>query len=271
MAGGFSLFTDLITPTKYRVADAPQIDVSAEQLAAVEGNEATFDAAKGLAEGFNEFMRGEVAKSLKAGVPGYADLTSTLAQNLGAQLRGELTASDLAATQRSSAARALGQGIAGSPAGAAFSARNLGLRQYDVQQRAQAQTPGYLSTMAGVTRAPMFDFSSVFMTAGQRIGVSQWNKTNAWNVQNMRNQMAVQPDPWMKALAGFGDSLLTAAGSYATMGTGNFSSPSGGRSNFTVGDANQQNRMMQESGRGWQGGGSDYMGDVNFGGAYGYG
>lgn len=253
---GFSLFTDLISPTKYSVPDAPQVDITGEQLATQAGNAATFDAAKGLAGSYNDFMRQQVAKSLQAGVPGYADLSSTLASNLAAQLRGELTSSDAAATQRSSAAAALGQGIAGSPAGAAFSARNLGLRQYQVQQGAQAQTPGYLNTMAGLTRAPMYDFSNVFMSPMQRINVSQWNKTNQFNVQSLKNQMAVQPAPWMKALAGFGDSLLTAAGSYATMGTGNFSSPSGGKPSFNIGDYSQQQRMASESGSGYQSGGN---------------
>lgn len=209
---GFSFFSDLITPTKYSVADAPQIDITQEQIDTAKGNEATFDAAKGLATSYNDFMRDQVAKSLKEGVPGYSDLTGTLASNLAAQLRGELTGSDLAATQRSSAAAALGQGIGGSPAGAAFSARNLGLRQYQVQQNAQAQTPGYLQTMAGLTKAPMFDFSSVFMSPQQRIGVSQWNKTSQWNVQNLKSQMDAQPEPWMRAMAGLGDSAMNLGG-----------------------------------------------------------
>lgn len=215
----FSLFSDLITPTKYKVPDAPQLDVNAEQLAAISGNTTAFGASKKLATDYNDFMRQQVMKSLQA-VPGYADLSSTMAKNLAAQLRGELTSSDAAATQRSSAAQALGMGIGGSAAGTALTARNLGLRQYQVQQNAQAQTPGWLSTMANVTRAPMYDFSNTFLSPGQRIQASMWNKEQAWNVQNLRNQMSVQPAPWMKALAGFGDSALTAATGYFTMGGG---------------------------------------------------
>jgi hypothetical protein len=219
----YSVFSDLINPTKYGVPNAPTVDPSQNQLDTVTGNAATFDASKSLANSYNDFMRAQVAKSLKEGVPGYSDLTGTLATNLAAQLRGELTGSDLAATQRSSAAAALGQGIGGSPAGAAFSARNLGLRQYQVQQNAQAQTPGYLGTMKALTNAPMYDFTNSFLTPQQRFGQSMTNSQNQWNVQNLKNQMKVQPDPWMKSLAGYGDSVLNiggALGSQKIVGTG---------------------------------------------------
>lgn len=224
---GFSVFTDLITPTKYRIPDAPNVNIDQELLDTAKGNAASFSAAKGLATDYNDFMRAEVAKSLSS-IPGYADLSSTLAKNLAAQLRGELTASDAAATQRSSAAAALGLGIAGSPAGAAFTARNLGLRQYEVQQRAQAATPGYLGAMKNITGAPMFDFSNVFLTPAQRISVSQWNKVNAYNRQSLKNQMDVQPEPWMKSLAGFGDSILDTVASYYTGGMGGPGGSGGG-------------------------------------------
>lgn len=223
---GFSLFTDLITPTKYDVPNAPSINLDTLGKDTTAANATTFAGAKGLASDYNAFMRSQVQQALQQGVPGYQGITQQLSANLQSQLRGELTGSDLAATQRASAAQGLGLGLGGSQAGAALSARNIGLRQYQVQQNAQQQAPGYLNTMASLTRAPMFDPSTMFMSPMQRAQLSWQNQSAAWNVQNMRNQMAVQPDPWMKALAGFGDSLLTAAGSYFTMGTGNFSSPS---------------------------------------------
>ena len=210
---GFSIFTDLITPTKYNIPDAPQLNLDEEMAANNKTNAASFEGAKTLATNFNDFMRAQVDKSLKAGIPGYADISSTLAKNLASQLRGELTPSQAAATQRSSAARALGLGLGGSPAGAGLQLRDLGLTQYGVQQTAQSQVPGYLSSMRSLTAAPMFDFANVFLTPQQRLATSMWNKENQWNVQNMKNQMKVQPDPWEKALAGLGDSILNYAGS----------------------------------------------------------
>ncbi len=177
------------------------IDPSAVQLETLQGNAATFAGAKELATGYNDFMREQVAKSLREGVPGYADLSSTMAKNLAAQLRGELTSSDLAATQRAGAAGALGQGIGGSPAGAAYSARNLGFRQYQVQQNAQAQAPGYMSTMAGLTRSPMFDFSSLFLNPGQRWQMNYTNQVNRMNQQWLKSQIDSQPNKIAMAFA----------------------------------------------------------------------
>lgn len=233
---GFSFFTDLITPTKYSIPSAPNIDINQNQLDTTAGNVAAFDKAKQLASDYNDFMRQQVSKALEAGVPGYKSIAEQLASNFGAQLRGELSTSDAAASQRSSAARALGLGIAGSQAGAALTARDLGLRQYQVQQNAQAQAPAYLSTMAGLTRAPMYDFSNVFLNPMQRAQLSWQNQTANWNVQNLKNQMDVQPEPWMKATAGLGDSIVNAVASYYTMG----------------GSAlNQQTQQQNQSGLNW--------------------
>lgn len=244
---GFSLFSDLINPTKYDVPDAPQLDITQNQLDTTAGNAASFEAAKKLASDYNDFFRQQVSKSLESGVPGFKSISEQLSKNLQAQLGGELSLSDAAASQRSSAARALGLGIGGSQAGAALTARDLGLSQFQIQQNAQAQAPGYLSTMANLTRAPMYDFSNVFLSPMQRAQLSWQNMSTKWNVQNLQNQMAVQPEPWQKALAGFGDSLLTAAASYATMGGfggiggggGNslgYSNPSMNNTDFNYGD-----------------------------------
>lgn len=216
---GFSLFTDLVTPTKYDIPDAPQLDINQELMDNNADNLASFEGAKELASKFNDFSSNELMRRLREAVPEFAGLQKQMASNLAAQLRGELTQSDLASAQREGAAGALGRGLSGQ-AGAAFNAYNVGKRQFEIQQSAQAQTPEWLRTVTSLTRAPMYDFSNVFMTPMQRASLSWQNKTTAWNVQNMKNQMAVQPDPWMKSLAGFGDSLLTAAASAYGMNPG---------------------------------------------------
>lgn len=215
---GFSLFTDLISPTKYGMPDYTAVDPSQIQLDTQAGNAASFQAAKGLATDYNAFMRQQQQQALEQGIPGYSNIAKQLSGNFQSQLKGELSSSDLAATQRNSAAKALGLGVAGSPFGAALTARDIGLRQYQVQQNAQAQAPGYLQTMRGLTAAPMYDFSNVFLSPQQRVQYAFQNNANQWQVANAKAQMAAQPEPWMKALAGFGDSILTGAASYATMG-----------------------------------------------------
>ena len=224
---GFSLFTDLITPTSYSVPNAPSIDLNALGSDTTAANAQTFEGAKQLASDYNDFMRQQLQKSLQSNIPGYSNLTNQLSQNLSAQLRGELSTSDLAATQRSSAAQALGLGVSGSQAGAGLSARNIGLRQYQIQQAAQSQTPGYLSSMAGITRSAQFDPASMFLSPMQRAQLSWQNQSAAFNVQNLRNQMAVQPAPWERALAGFGDSVSNLGGILGTGAAYNMMSSNG--------------------------------------------
>jgi hypothetical protein len=209
---GFSFFSDLINPTKYDIPEAPQIDTSGEQLANVEGNYASFQGAQKLATEFNSFMQEQVAKQLRETMPEFAGLQKQMAANLASQLKGELPSDVAGQVQRRSGAKSLALGIAGSPASTNLSARDLGINSLQLQQSAQAQTPGYLSSIASLTRAPLFDFSSVFLSPMQRIGVSQWNKESAWNVANMKNQMDAQPEPWMRAFAGLGDSAMNLGG-----------------------------------------------------------
>lgn len=250
---GFSLFTDLISPTKYSVPDAATVDIDQEQLANVRSNASTFEAAKQLAQQYNDFMAEQVSNRLKANFPQFEGLQTAGADVIAKRLAGVLSTSDAAGVQRRSAARGLGLGVAGSPAGGALTLRDLGIAQYQAQTQGLNDLGNFTQTVLGAKNAPLFDFSNVFMTPQQRIATQFQNKTNQWNVQNLRNQMAVQPEPWMKALAGFGDSLLTAAGSYFTMGGfgggGGGGSPS--RSNFTVGDYMQQSRMDAEASGGW--------------------
>lgn len=213
--GAFNFFSDLITPTKYDVPEAPQLDITGEQLANVQANAASFAGAKDLAAQYNDFMASQVAKQIRQSMPEFEGLQSQVSKNLAAQLRGEISTSDLAASQRSSAARSLGLGLGGSPAGAAMTARDLGLTQLGIQQQAQAQTPAWMQSIVGMKRAPMFDFSSVFLTPAQRLNLSWQNKASAWNVQNLKNQLEAQPEPWMRAMAGLGDPLGDFFGSAA--------------------------------------------------------
>lgn len=209
---GFSFFSDLITPTKYSVPTAPTVDLTGEQKANAESNTASFKAAKELAQQFNDFMSQQVQARLKQNMPYMQGLEDQAAANYAKQLRGEISDSDAASAQRRSAARALGSGMNVG----ALTARDLGLTQFQVQNQAQQGVTGFLGGMAQLKNAPLFDFSNIFMSPSQRIGYQFQNKENDWKVQNMKNQMAVQPEPWMRALAGLGDSLTN----YATSAGG---------------------------------------------------
>lgn len=275
----FSIFTDLITPTSYSLPNAPNINLDTLGTDTVAGNAATFAGAKQLASDYNDFYRQQVAKSLQQGVPGFSNITQQLSSNLQSQLGGQLSSSDAAASQRNSAARALGLGIAGSQAGAAFTARNLGLSQYQVQQNAQQQAPGYLATVAGLTRSPTFDPASMFLSPMQRAQLSWQNQTAAFNVQNLKNQMAAQPPGWERALAGAGDSLVNAVAAYYGLGGGGPSptSQGGGFNSFGGGGSGLQGIQGFQGGSyygsqvGGSGGAGGLMGMVGGGGMGGFG
>jgi len=215
----FTFASDLITPTSYKLPDAPTVDINAEQLANTQSNAATFEGAKQLAQEFNDFQSQQVARRLQQNFPQFEGLQTSGAQVIADRLAGRLSSSDASASQRSSAARALGAGtnVAGT------TLRDLGLKQYDAQSQGLSELPGFASTVQGVKGAPMFDFSNTFMSPQQRIGISMQNAENKWNVANLKAQMDAQPEPWMKALAGLADTSSNFGGilgSRAMSGTG---------------------------------------------------
>ena len=233
--------------------DAVNVDPTQNQLDTVSGNTASFSAAKDLAQQYNDFMANQVAARLKKNFPQFEGLQDAGAQDIADLLAGKLSTSDAAASQRSSAARALGVG--GNVA--ATTLADLGISQQRARLAGLSALPSFTSTVLGAKAAPMFDFSNVFLSPQQRWQQTYTNKVNAWNVQNLRNQMAVQPAPWAKALAGFGDSLLTAAASAYGMNPGQSNSQAqaaAGVNSFgqrgTISDYMQNSRMMDESGSG---------------------
>lgn len=225
----FSFFSDLISPTSYKVPNAPSVDPTQNQLDTVSGNAASFASAKDLAQQYNDFMAGEVSKRLKTSFPQFEGLQTSGANDIADLLSGTFSGSDLAARQRSGVAHALGAGtnVVGT------TLRDIGVSQQQAKAQGLAALPGFTSTVLGAKNAPLFDFSGTFLSAQQRFSQSIQNQENTWNVQNLRNQMAVQPEPWMKALAGLGDTGMNFGGilgSRALSGTGFPSSSFGGGS-----------------------------------------
>jgi len=210
-------FTDLITPTKYGIPPSQAVDTGLEQLANDRGNTASFGATTGLASSYNDFQQQQMANQLRKSMPEFDSLEAQASANYGRQLQGLLSDSDAAASQRSSAAVNLGRGTAGSPAGAAYTLRQLGLSQFQVQTQAQQQLPGYLSAISGIKKAPLFDFSNSFVSADQRIAASFKNNENAWNVANLKAQMKAQPSPFAKAATGLADETTSMASGETVM------------------------------------------------------
>ncbi len=202
----FSIFSDLIQPTKYEVPNAPQLDATQNQLETTQGNAATFAAAKELASQYDDFM----AQQFKKAFPQFQGLQESGGDAIAKMLRGELSTGDVAASQRSSAARALGLGTSGSDFGKGLSIYDLGRTQQQQVSQGLAALPGYTAAVQGTKR--LFDPSTMFLNPVQRFQQSMINQQNQWNVSNLRNQMAVQPSPGEKALAGFGDTMMNAFG-----------------------------------------------------------
>jgi hypothetical protein len=183
-----TLFEDLLKKAP-DVPDWQNIDPTKVQQDTVAGNLTTFEGAKDLAAKYDDYMVAQMQKRLQATFPEWSGLEAQGAKVISDRLAGRLSDSDAAASQRGSAARALGLGIAGSPAGSALTLRDLGIKQSQAQSEGLAALPGFASTVSGVKAAPKFDFGSVFLSAPQRWQMTFQNQAAKWNQQWLTNQI----------------------------------------------------------------------------------
>lgn len=237
---GFSFFSDLITPKGYEVPNWQNTDVTGIQQETVGGNLATLEWSKKLATDYNEFMQNQVAVALKRALPEEGGLQTQMAKNIAAKLKGQIPQDVREARLRGSNAKARAGGYAGGPGtmGYNLGTRDLGLTSLEMENQGEQAWAPFVTTVANLYQAPMFDPKSMFFSPQQRVAISMQDKQNQWNAQNLRNQMAAQPEPWMKAFAGLGDTAMNFAGAYLTMGGWNQ-----GQGNQYMSQAQQQARI----------------------------
>src|SRR5574342_245728 len=135
-----------------------QRDVLAQNL------EITPDATR-LADLVNTANTQQLLKMMESLVPGYGQLIRQGVQNAAALMRGELPEDVQRQIQDYSAEQAVSRGVSGSQFANLGELRSFGLTSLQAQQQGQNQA---LQLIGGTPRAPLFDFTGMFLTPGQK-------------------------------------------------------------------------------------------------------
>lgn len=171
-----------------------KVDVSSIPKKTVEDNLAALPGALDFASLVNTFSQEQLAKALEFSLPGGL---ATAQKNIAAQLSGELAPEDTRALVSSATAAGFGRGF-GPSMGARFGiGRNLVLRDLGlgVQEQKQRGLGNFLG-LAQQTRAPQFnDFSSMFLTASQRLTHEQNVVEQQFNQAWLAEKEATGPSP----------------------------------------------------------------------------
>jgi hypothetical protein len=212
-----------------------------EQQKALQANLAAMGPSEELAARVNAFSQEELTKALRAAIPGYDQIVSNVGTSLASQTRGEIPIDVQRAIERSSAARALGGGFAGSGASRALTARDLGLTSYQITQQGLDSATRWIAQARTSAVAPQMDVTSMFITPQQQYAVTSEQRAAQFQRQMLQNQLNAQYD-WRTQL---GSSLQLADQQIMGLATAAAGSYLGGMG-FGRG-MNQQPRQMNFS------------------------
>lgn len=197
-------FLDQIFGAKPQIADFTPIDLSAEQIKALQADLAAFPEIQQLGNEMQQMMLSQY----EAAIPGFRDIlaaggktTQTMLSQAESELKGQIPADVQAAVGRTAAYQSLMSGTAGSPMAGALTARDFGLTSLDlISQGAN------LAGAAGNAAQRWAALSGANMPAGMLITPEQQANLDLTqnlikrNIQQQKFNVAAAPDPALQAL-----------------------------------------------------------------------
>lgn len=178
---------------KPKVPEVSKINVGELQKKTALDNIAALDSANTLATQYNLFNADQTKALSERLFPG---LLRQATENTAADLRGELTSSDLRRLTNFTAGRALSLGVGGgSPFRLGLDAGEYVRGIETVKQRGMQN----FQTLQGMAPKP-FDMSTMFFSAPQRYAMQYQENADQWNRNWLKAQVRASPDPFAHAM-----------------------------------------------------------------------
>lgn len=216
--------------SKPKVPELTPISATAEQQATAQGNLQVLPEATKLASQVDQFKSDEIAKMLGAVLPGYQAMLAKGASNAAALMSGQLPSDVTRSVTDAANARAVAGGFGGESGLAHnLTLRDLGLTSLEAENMGLSQFTSLLSSAKSVTPMP-FDFTTAFLTPGQRMAFDAQQQEAAFRRNWLDAQVASAPDPSTLAMLKYGGAVgddiatLVAGG----MGAGGMAGAAGG-------------------------------------------
>jgi hypothetical protein len=195
-----SLLGGLFGGRKPKIPELKPINFEAEQRQAIQQNIASLESATDLAQRTTQAEQTQLEAQLRRAIPGYDQLVQQASKNIGAALAGEISPEVSAQVQRSTAGRALMGGYAGTGAGRALTARDLGLTSMQLQNQGLAQAQNFIQQQRTFGMVQPFSVSSMFITPAQRIGAIQEQQARQYGRDVTAAQVAAAPSPFQQSV-----------------------------------------------------------------------
>ena len=188
---------------KVKVPTFQRVNTEKEQEAAIKQNIASLQSGTELATKTTAAEQTLLEQQLRRAIPGYDKLISQASENIGANLRGEMSPEAKRNVQRFAAQQSLGSGYGSASGMGAFSAIEKYARGSEARQQAGlAQAQSFIQQQRTMGMAQPFSVSSMFITPSQRINLSLQENQFQYQRDMAAAQVAAQPDPMMAAIGG---------------------------------------------------------------------
>ena len=188
---------------KVKVPTFQRVNTEKEQEAAIKQNIASLQSGTELATKTTAAEQTLLEQQLRRAIPGYDQLISQASENIGANLRGEMSPEAKRNVQRFAAQQSLGSGYGSASGMGAFSAIEKYARGSEARQQAGlAQAQSFIQQQRTMGMAQPFSVSSMFITPSQRINLSLQENQFQYQRDMAAAQVAAQPDPMMAAIGG---------------------------------------------------------------------
>ena len=188
---------------KVKVPTFQRVNTEKEQEAAIKQNIASLQSGTELATKTTAAEQTLLEQQLRRAIPGYDQLISQASENIGANLRGEMSPEAKRNVQRFAAQQSLGSGYGSASGMGTFGAIEKYARGSEARQQAGlAQAQSFIQQQRTMGMAQPFSVSSMFITPSQRINLSLQENQFQYQRDMAAAQVAAQPDPMMAAIGG---------------------------------------------------------------------
>ena len=195
---------------KVKVPTFQRVNTEKEQEAAIKQNIASLQSGTELATKTTAAEQTLLEQQLRRAIPGYDQLISQASENIGANLRGEMSPEAKRNVQRFAAQQSLGSGYGSASGMGTFGAIEKYARGSEARQQAGlAQAQSFIQQQRTMGMAQPFSVSSMFISPNQRIGFMQQQQQAQYARDMAAAQVAAQPSAMKQA---FGSAITQFTG-----------------------------------------------------------
>lgn len=193
--------------TKPSVPELEKLDLSEEQLKAIQANLAAAPEARKLADLTAE----EIDTLLKRTTPNLEAIRGTATGNIESYLKGEVPKDVQEFIRRTNAATALEGGYGGTGMHGALTTRDLGLTSIDLTAKGLTAAENWMAASERLYSPAISAFTGMFVTPSQQAAFDVEERNTQFQRSWLKSQIKAMPDP---VLRGIHDTIMSLAVAY---------------------------------------------------------